>query len=182
MTHSALLSDLWRDPKRLTLIALIGAASAFVAALISQYGFGLQPCKLCLWQRYPYAIGGVLALAALLRPASARPLLALAALAFLANTGLAAFHSGVEFGWWKGFASCSAPAPEGLTPEELMEQLRNTSLVRCDERQPFFLGLSMTNWNLIVCAGFAALLGRAATLAARPEATPAGYSSSSASQ
>jgi disulfide bond formation protein DsbB len=40
------------------LVVLAGASSAaFLAfALISQYGFHLHPCELCLAQRVPYAL------------------------------------------------------------------------------------------------------------------------------
>jgi disulfide bond formation protein DsbB len=41
------------------------AASALIvgSALISQYGFGMHPCKLCITQRWPYAIAIVLGVA-----------------------------------------------------------------------------------------------------------------------
>ncbi len=162
-----MLAETLNDPRRLTMLALIGAAAVFIAALISQYGFGWRPCVLCLWQRYPYAIGGALALGGLMRPAQAPLLWGLASIAFLANVALAAFHSGVEFGWWEGFASCSAPDPGAVSAQELFERLQEVSLVRCDDRTPFLFELTMTNWNLLVCAGFAALLGRAAMLSQR---------------
>ena len=40
------------------------AAAALAAALISQYGFDLQPCVLCIWQRWPYLAAILLGLAA----------------------------------------------------------------------------------------------------------------------
>src|SRR5689334_10219015 len=80
--------------------------SALAAAYIAQYGFGLKPCILCLYQRTPYAVAIALGLLALLIPRLAHALLILAALTFLAGAGIAGFHAGVEYGWWKGLPSC----------------------------------------------------------------------------
>lgn len=140
------------------------AAAAFAAALISQYVFGLQPCELCVWQRYPYGIGLALAVPALAAPALPRRLLfALAGLAFLVGAGIAVFHSGVEFGWWKGFESCSAPTPGDVSATAFLEQLKTTEITRCDDRQEFLFGLSMANWNIATSIGVAALFLVAAT-------------------
>ena len=79
-------------------IALVGL-SALAAAYTAQYGFGLEPCILCLYQRVPYAVAlglGLLGLVAL-RPAGLQPLLVLiAGLGFLAGAGIAGYHVGVE--------------------------------------------------------------------------------------
>ena len=44
------------------------SATALANAYIAEYGFGLEPCILCLYQRVPYAVAGVLGLAALFVP------------------------------------------------------------------------------------------------------------------
>jgi disulfide bond formation protein DsbB len=134
---------------------------------VAQYGFGLEPCALCLWQRYPYwaalgvgVVGTALAPVAWLRRAS----VALAALAFLAGAGIAGFHVGVEQGWWEGLPSCSAAVVrEGMTVEELRQALEARSeVVPCDEPAFTFVGISMAGYNLIASAALA--VGAAATL------------------
>lgn len=161
----------WERARALTVLGLAGAAAAFAAALVSQYGFGLAPCPLCIWQRYPYGVGGAFALLALWRwrgaPSLRAALLAGASLAFIAGAGIGVFHSGVEFQWWEGLASCSAPTPIGGSTADFLEALKAAPLVRCDERAPFFLGLSMANWNVLVSLGFAACFAAAAGLSLR---------------
>ena len=36
------------------------SALALAGALVSQYVLGMQPCPLCIWQRWPYAVVMVL--------------------------------------------------------------------------------------------------------------------------
>jgi disulfide bond formation protein DsbB len=40
--------------KNILLFAGGNSSLAIIMALISQYGFGLYPCHLCIWQRIPY--------------------------------------------------------------------------------------------------------------------------------
>ena len=141
------------------LAATLIAAASFAAALISQYGFDMRPCELCILQRYPYGAALALAIPALLAPALPRRLMfALAGLAFLIGAGLAVFHSGVELKWWDGFESCSAPDIGGTSAADFLEKLKKVEIQRCDDRNPFFLGLTMANWNILVSGGVAALL------------------------
>lgn len=155
-------------------LALLAPAALLGAAFLAQYGFGLSPCELCLWQRWPHAAAIALAAAALLagpgRPGAA--LLGLAAAALLAGAGIGGFHAGVELGWWEGLSSCSGAPPAGLSGADFLAALRERPLVRCDEVVWSFLGLSMAGWNALLSAAIAV----AAATAAR------GYASSSASQ
>jgi disulfide bond formation protein DsbB len=144
-------------PPAWTIPALIALASVAVlgSAYVAEYGFGLQPCALCLWQRYPYmatiALGGLGVMAAAW-PLGRRLCVALAGAAFLAGAGVAGFHVGVEQGWWEGLASCSAPVIEpGMSVEELREVLAARSdVVPCDEPAWTLFGLSMAAYNLLV--------------------------------
>ncbi len=135
----------------LRLAGLLAAALAAItlgAAFIAQYGFGLAPCQLCLWQRWPYAAAILLGLAAW-RNAKLRPwLLGLTGLAFLATSGIGAFHTGVEYGWWKGLESCGGGGT-AQSIEALRAQIMSAPIVRCDEVAFRFLGLSMAAWNAL---------------------------------
>src|SRR5712675_367207 len=89
---------------RLAPLILLASAAVVGAALLSQYVGGLQPCELCLYQRWPYyGVVGVTLAAAI---AGNRPLtiavMAASALAFLTGTGLAFYHVGVEQHWFAG--------------------------------------------------------------------------------
>lgn len=141
------------------LLAALIAAAALAGALTSQYGFGLRPCELCLFQRYPYAaiIGLGLAGLALQRrwPGVRRPLCWLLIGLFLLDGGIAAYHVGVEQGWIAGPDACSGTTT-AQTIEELRAQIMGAALVSCKQAAFSFLGLSMAAWNLLYALAGAA--------------------------
>lgn len=138
------------------------SALSLAAAYTAEYGFGLLPCILCLYQRIPFAIGIILGLGVLLVSKAKKfglsvVLLGLSGVTFLANSALAFYHSGVERKWWLGFEGCGAPDISGLSPEEIMEALSKIPAVRCDEIPWEMFGLSMANYNVALCFGLSAL-------------------------
>ncbi len=138
--------------RRAALLLVIAGALPLAIAFASQYLGGLQPCVLCIYQRYPYGVVialGVAALAAAGRPALLRPILAVAGLAFLADAGIALFHIGVEQHWWQGTAACSNSIPAGLSLEELKKQLMEAPVVACDEAAWSLGGISMAGFNFL---------------------------------
>jgi len=135
-------------------LALLGGA------LGSQYFGGLQPCEMCMWQRWPHAAAIVLALLAFTAPAGSprsRTLVLLAAFAIAVSGAIGVYHAGVEAKVFEGFTQCTALA-KGGTNAELLQQIMHAPLVRCDEVQFRFLGISMAGWNAILSLGGAALI------------------------
>lgn len=141
-------------------LALLGAGGALAAALVAQYGFGLAPCEMCHWQRWPYFAALPLALAALRWPS--RGLIGALALLFAADAGLAVFHAGVEWKWWTGFTACSGGGTQATSLEELKAQILQAPTVRCDEPALVVLGLSMAGWNALLATALAAAMATAA--------------------
>lgn len=140
---------------------LLAAASlaALATAYGSQYLGGLHPCVLCLYQRIPHAVVGVLGIAAALpfvRPGQRRLLVALAGIALLAGAGIAGFHHGVEQLWWKGTSECSASL-DTSSLDAFRAQILGNPLVRCDEVPWSLFGLSMASYNFIASLILAAL-------------------------
>src|SRR3546814_6094212 len=45
------------------LVALAVPLLLYGGALVSQYGFGLYPCEMCYWQRWPHQAAALLAVA-----------------------------------------------------------------------------------------------------------------------
>ncbi|MEJ2408938.1 MAG: disulfide bond formation protein B [Novosphingobium sp.] len=127
-------------------LVLLIPAAALGGAYLSQYGFGLVPCEMCWWQRYPHMFALVFAgLSFFWRPV--RPLVAVAALGILTSGLIGAFHAGVEYGWWKGLTACTAsPFAAGTDP---LEAIMNAPAVRCDQVQWSLLGISLAGWNFL---------------------------------
>lgn len=164
-----MVADLLLDPRRSGLSLAALAVLTLGAAFVSQYGFGLAPCELCLWQRWPYAAAILFGFAALLLPRWRTPLLILAGLSFLATGGIGVFHAGVEWKWWQGLTSCGG-GPTATTLEDLRAQIMAAPVVRCDEAAIRVFGLSMAGWNALWAAALAILAFLAARRAAQEAA------------
>ena len=149
------------DPRRAAYwLALLIPAGLLGGALVSQYLFGLAPCEMCWWQRYPHGLAVVLTgFAMMLRR---NLLVRLAALAILVSGAIGGFHAGVEYGWWDGLTRCATMAGSGGDP---LEAIMNAPVIRCDVAPWSLFGISLAGWNFLIStlAGFAilALLGRA---------------------
>ena len=127
-------------------LALAIPALLLGGAYISEYVFGLYPCEMCWWQRYPHFLALILVLFSAVAPPK-RLWIALAGVAILVSGGIGAFHAGVEYGWWEGLTACSSVAVDGGDP---LDAIMNAPLVRCDEVQWSLFGVSLAGWNFLI--------------------------------
>jgi disulfide bond formation protein DsbB len=155
-----MLARLLAQPRACLLLALASAA-ILLAALALQYLGGLPPCPLCIWQRWPYV--ALIALGVAGWRWHPRAMLGVATLVLLASAGLAAYHVGIEQGWWALPAGCVAGA--GADSVEDLKRLLAEAPPACDQVSFTLLGLSLAGWNLI---GSLVLAGIAAWAALRP--------------
>lgn len=146
--------DLCRPATALRLLAL-AALGSLLFVYVAEYGFDLQPCYLCLWQRGPYFALLAITIGVLLRPTDKMIALAIAfaAVALASGLGLAVFHSGVERHWWAGTEQCALRPLNGGGELSLREQLLQTPVARCDQISWSLFGLSMTNYNALLSLG-----------------------------
>lgn len=142
--------------KTLLIFLLASSVAALIAAYISQFGFDLQPCILCLYQRKPFFATIALSALALVffKSDLAKKIALFCCIIFLTiNVAIAAYHTGVEKKIFKGPTTCSS---ENLNDIENLEDLKtalsHTKAIRCDQPSFVFLDLSMATWNLIYCA------------------------------
>ncbi len=131
-------------------IFLAGCTS--LAVLIGAYSFeyigGFFPCKLCYWQRYPHFLNVLLVLTYFL--VKIRILIFIGTASMLTSTILAFYHVGVEQKYWLGPNSCSNFSIDGLTTDQLLDQIMSAPIVRCDEVVWEFIGISMAGWNMFI--------------------------------
>jgi disulfide bond formation protein DsbB len=143
-------------------IAII-AAVTIAGAWFFQLVLDIRPCPLCLEQRYAYYLA--IPLAALIALGAARGVsrrvlaggLVILALALLANAGLGAYHAGVEWGFWQGPTDCTGPIVDFGNTGNLLDGLNKVKVIRCDEVQWKFLGLSLAGYNVLISLAMAAL-------------------------
>ena len=138
-------------------LAFLLPAALLGGALISQYGFGLYPCEMCMWQRWPHLVAILLAAAALAfrRISLVIPLVVAAAIAILISGLIGGFHAGVEYDWWEGLTSCSTNLPAG---GDLLDSIMNAPLVRCDVAPWTLFGISLAGFNFLLSVSGAALI------------------------
>ena len=138
-------------------VALAAPLLLYGGALVSQFGFGLHPCEMCYWQRWPHQAAIVLALLALLlrrNDTAMRTLTLLAAVAIAISGAIGVFHAGVEYGFWEGLTTCSTTQTGPITLDSIMA----APITRCDVPQWTFAGVSLAGFNAIFSLAAAALV------------------------
>jgi disulfide bond formation protein DsbB len=152
------------DPALAAALAIAAiAAATLMGAWFFQLVLDIRPCPLCLEQRYAYylavPLGALVALAAA-RDAPRAVIhagLAVLALAALYNAGLGAYHAGVEWGFWPGPTECTGPVLDLGKAGSLFDNLDKVKVIRCDEVQWRFLGISLAGYNVLISLLMAAL-------------------------
>ena len=137
-------------------VILLSSVVVLGTALLSQYVGGLQPCELCLYERWPYDTVIVLSGAALVsRPRRfGRTVLFLAALLFVACAALSLYHVSVEQHWIAGPSACTGDL-QANSPEALLRALQGRDTVQCDVVQWSFHGISLAGLNFAVSLALA---------------------------
>jgi disulfide bond formation protein DsbB len=142
----------------LGMVATVGGALGF------QHIGGYIPCALCLLQRDPYYYGIPVGIAAILAasfrlPAwTVRSLLAVIGLLMLVGAGMGVYHSGVEWGFWEGPATCATSVTGTATNAgSLLDDLNAFHGPSCTEASLRVLGLSFAGWNVIASLVLAAI-------------------------
>jgi disulfide bond formation protein DsbB len=148
-----MLSDL----RRLAFLTPLVGLAVLLAAFGFQYIVGLEPCVLCVYQRWPW-VAAILLGAIAFGLGANRTVLLLAVLALLTGAGIGVFHVGVEQHWWTGTSACGGQGGAAQTVEELKRQLLATKVARCDQVAWSLFGISMAGYNVLLSAGLAGLL------------------------
>lgn len=141
---------------RKTLIIFITLFSCFalLTAFTSQYYFKLDPCKLCLYQRYPYLAIFILGLTYLIFFSKKEKMLAIFfyVIGFLIAIEclIAGYHMLVEYGVINEIISCQASNLFDSINDEvaLREFLTNAPALSCKDPAFKFI-LSMAGWNFV---------------------------------
>ncbi len=138
-------------------VVAAGSAAMLLGAYFFQYVLHVQPCPLCLEQRIPHYIAAPLAAVVAFAAAKGAPRtlvavgLAALVIALLTSAGIGVYHSGVEWRWWPGPADCTGEiASFGAAGGNLLRQIQRAEVVRCDEVQWRFAGLSLAGYNVLI--------------------------------
>jgi disulfide bond formation protein DsbB len=136
------------------------AAATLAGAWFFELVLGYRPCPLCLDQRVPYyiAVPAGLALGLLARDPKragfARWGLVALGLVLAYGSAFGVYHAGIEWGWWKGPATCSGTL---RPPGDILSSLQNLQFVPCDRAAWTFLGISLAGYNALIAGALAVL-------------------------
>jgi disulfide bond formation protein DsbB len=145
------------------LLVLVIATATIAGAWYFQLVLGLQPCPMCLEQRYAYYLAIPLAALTAFAAGQNAPRrlliggLAILALATLGNAVLGAYHAGVEWKFWAGPTECTGPVSNLGSAGSLLDRLDTIKVVMCDQVQWSFLGISLAGYNVLISLLMAAI-------------------------
>ena len=146
------------------LLLTLGMSVVIASALSFEHIGGYVPCALCLLQRDPYYIGVPLGLVAILvawlrlPPVITKVLIALIVLTMLIGAGLGIYHSGVEWRFWEGPATCSTSVNAvSQNAGSLLDDINKQHGPSCTDATLRVLGLSFAGWNVIASLVLAAI-------------------------
>ena len=130
-------------------IAFCASVLALVAVHIGDIYFDLQPCKLCVYQRWVYVAIGTSAGLGFLLQRCRRKIIAMTILLILLEGMIAFFHFGVEHKWVEYNSGCSTVGfNQATSTEDLKQMIMSRDLVFCDAPVLVF-GFSIAGWNLL---------------------------------
>lgn len=150
-------------------LAIAVPAALLGGAYVSELIFGLYPCEMCWWQRWPHFAALGFALLSLAPPFK-NAMIGLAALAILASGLIGGFHAGVEYGWWEGITGCAITVSG--SGGNALDSVMNAPMVRCDTAPWDLFGISLAGWNFLVSTGSAIAI---TVFLMKPDVAKAGY-------
>ena len=122
---------------------------SLISAFIIEYGLGHKPCKLCLYQRYPYYISILLLTSIFVLKRNIRIHFLILSIVFFLGAIVAFYHFGIEQGFFEESAVCETKnLNQVLSKEDLLKQLKQNT-ISCKDVTFRFLGLSLASINTI---------------------------------
>ena len=132
-------------------IVLITSVIAISIALIAEYFFEILPCKMCLYQRYPYYFIIIFSLVYFFTKKT--PLAWyywIINFSFIIGLFISLWHVGIEQKILPGLSGCSNIIEKTSSLKNLKEQIINQSIINCNEITWSFIGISMATYNSLL--------------------------------
>ena len=122
---------------------------SLVSAFIIEYGLGHEPCKLCIFQRYPYFISILLLTSIFVLKKNIKIHFLVLSIVSLLGSIIAFYHFGIEQGFFNETTVCETTnLNQILSNEDLLKKLKQNS-ISCKEVTFRLLGLSLASINTI---------------------------------
>ena len=131
------------------ILAILISVIALTFAFFLEIFLNLEPCYLCILQRYGYSITLILGILGLIY--KYKNIISVLICVSLILTFIITFwHFGIEKHWWLPTLSCSGLDENiGSFSEEMQNGLLNSQSIGCDKISPKFLKLTLVQWSLL---------------------------------
>ena len=138
-----------REKNLILVFILFFVSLVLISTFVIEYGFGHQPCKLCLYERIPYFLSILLIIKIFFIKKYERVTLLVLSLIFIGSATLAFYHFGIEQGFVsESFVCETRNLSETLSKEQLLEQLKQNN-ISCKDVSFRILGMSLAAINTI---------------------------------
>ena len=136
----------------LNLFFLFFSLLALLIVYYLEFFQGVTPCKLCIYQRFPYFIIILLAISFLLiKNKNFKKISFLFyILIFTSSLIMSIHHFGVENSFWNALTNCESDFKTLSNSNDLKEYLLNKDYVSCSDVSFKFLGISLAGYNTII--------------------------------
>ena len=122
---------------------------SLILAFVIEYGLGHEPCKLCLYQRYPYYLSVILLTSIFVIKKNIKIHLLILSVVSLLGSIVAFYHFGIEQGFFIESVVCETKnLNQILSKEDILKELKQNT-ISCKKVTFRFLGLSLASINTI---------------------------------
>lgn len=129
-------------------ISLLISILALLFALFLQYVFGYEPCRLCMFQRYAYAILIMISMIGMFYYTN-KVIHFLLLISFMTITSISFWHMGVELQWWAASLECSGMTENIGSLKEELKNINDKPIASCDQMSPKLLNVSLVQWSFV---------------------------------
>ena len=129
---------------------LIFSILSLSIAYFIQYVLGHKPCNLCLIERIPYIAAIILISLILIIYRFEKIIFIIISLFFIFGAIVSFYHFGIEQGFFNESFVCDLGNNANLSKEQLLKQLKSSSIVSCKNVTFRVLGFSLATINTII--------------------------------
>ena len=119
-------------------------------AYFIQYVLGHKPCNLCIIERIPYIASIILISLIFILNKYQKIISSLILIFFIFGAVVSFYHFGIEQGFFSESLVCDLGNSKNLSKDELLNQLKNSTVVSCKDVTFRLFGLSLATINTII--------------------------------
>ena len=137
---------------------LIFSILSLSIAYFIQYALDHKPCNLCLIERIPYIVSIILISLIFILNKFEKMIFIILLFFFIFGAIVSFYHFGIEQGFFSESLICDLENSANLTKEQLLKQLKSSSIVSCKDVTFRVLGFSLATINTIISIILSAIM------------------------